>query len=255
MFSKNLIGVLIALGLLAANASAEVAHDEEVITPPAECSPYHDKSWVLTHEARLADILKALAALTCERFFVPRVLVDEKLVIDIGSGPQTTYELHTRVQGALRAKGINLETAPAYQVSRVADASRLAPRPSRYVAPAVSVDRLDKWIKCANNRCTVTRELFDALLGDPVGLSTAARLVPSIAEGKPNGFKLYAIRPDSYFGRLGFQNGDTVVSVAGYDISSPDKVLEIYTKLRGQNQFKVELLRRGEKVIIEYVVK
>jgi hypothetical protein len=46
-----------------------------------------------------------------------------------------------------------------------------------------------------------------------------------------------------------------VVSVAGFDITSPDIGLEMYTHLRGKNQFKVELLRRGEKVVIEYIIK
>ena len=48
--------------------------------------------------------------------------------------------------------------------------------------------------------CTVDRALVEKLLSNTTMLATAARFVPSIKDGKPNGFKLYAIRPQSIFG-------------------------------------------------------
>ena len=43
---------------------------------------------------------------------------------------------------------------------------------------------------------------------------------------------MYAIRPNSLFGKIGLQNGDTIKSINGIDMSSPDKALEVYTKVR-----------------------
>jgi general secretion pathway protein C len=95
----------------------------------------------------------------------------------------------------------------------------------------------------------------DDLLSDAPGLATSARIVPSIKDGQPNGFKLYAIRPSSYFAKLGFQNGDTITQFNGMDISSPEKALEAYSKLRSVSKITIEIIRRGQPVSLEYTIK
>lgn len=61
-------------------------------------------------------------------------------------------------------------------------------------------------------------------------VARAARIVPSVRDGKPHGFKLYAIRPGSIYVVLGLRNGDTITAVNGDDITTPDKALRIYTQ-------------------------
>jgi hypothetical protein len=248
---------ILALCLFAAAAHAEAAAPrddaEAVIVPPEDCHHYGDKSWTLTHEARLSEILHELSQLTCERFFIAHNLLNEKFTVDVGKEPMASYELHQRVEGALRAKGIVLEVAPASRVRRASDSR------SSYLTPpgppAISSDRYDKGIKCADNKCTISRELIDTLLANTTELATSARFVPSIKEGRPNGFKLYAIRPLSVFGRLGMQNGDTVQSINGYDMTSPDAALEAYTKLRKADHLTVGVERRGQKMTLDWSVK
>jgi general secretion pathway protein C len=110
-------------------------------------------------------------------------------------------------------------------------------------------------VNCSGNSCTVQRSLVDSLLQNTTMLATAARFVPSIKDGKPNGFKLYAIRPNSIFGLIGLQNGDTVKSINGLDMSSPDKALEVYTKLRNASHLSVQVERRGENVTLDYSIR
>jgi hypothetical protein len=252
---------ILAICLFAATAHAEAAapkgDDEAVILPPGDCQHYgNDKSWTLTREARLAEILKALSDLTCERFFVSRKLLDDKLTVDVGKEPMSSYELHARVEGALRAKGIVLDVAPASRVRRSSDPRGGGLPPVPYgVSSSIPAEKLDKSIKCDGNKCTLTREIVDALLANTAELASGARFVPSIKEGRPNGFKLYAIRPNSVYGRLGFQNGDTVQSLNGLDITSPDKALEAYAKLRAASHLTVDGERRGQKFTLEWVVK
>jgi general secretion pathway protein C len=110
-------------------------------------------------------------------------------------------------------------------------------------------------INCSGSSCTIDRALVDKLLQNTTMLATAARVVPSIKDGKPNGFKLYAIRPNSIFGRIGLQNGDTVKTINGMDMSSPDKALEVFTKLRNASHLTVQLERRGENTTLDYTIR
>jgi general secretion pathway protein C len=101
----------------------------------------------------------------------------------------------------------------------------------------------------------IDRALVDKILLDPSVVARQARIVPSIKDGKANGFKMYAIRPNSVFAKIGLQNGDTIQSINGFDMSSPDKALEVYTKVRSASNLSISILRRGQPVQMEYSIK
>jgi len=106
--------------------------------------------------------------------------------------------------------------------------------------------------KISDNEFEIDGLLLDSILDNSAAFSRGARIVPSIKNGKPNGFKLYAIRPSSVFANLGLMNGDTIHAINGYYLTSPDKALEIYTKIREADEVTVDLTRRGKPVRILY---
>lgn len=114
---------------------------------------------------------------------------------------------------------------------------------------------IDKGVTCSGNACTVDRSLVEKLLSNTTMLATSARFVPSIKDGKPNGFKLYAIRPQSIFGRIGLQNGDTIKAINGSEMTTPDAALALYTKLRNASHLSVQVERRGETVTLDYSIR
>lgn len=91
----------------------------------------------------------------------------------------------------------------------------------------------------------IKRALLDRMLDDPELLASGARVVPSVRHGRANGFKLYAIRPTSALARLGFKNGDTVISINGTRITTPDSVLGVTDELRKTDNITIGLRRRG----------
>ncbi|HEX4460365.1 MAG TPA: type II secretion system protein GspC [Polyangia bacterium] len=116
-------------------------------------------------------------------------------------------------------------------------------------------DISENGINCSGgNKCTIQRSVVDGLLRNTAALATSARFVPSIKDGKPNGFKLYAIRPQSIFGRIGLQNGDTIKAINGSDMTTPDAALALYTKLRNASHLSVTVDRRGETVPLDYTI-
>jgi hypothetical protein len=252
---QNSATIAFLVGLSLAARAESGPPEDAVIAPAPDCRHTSgDKLWTLRREARLAEILKALADLTCERFFVSRPLLDEKFTVDVGADPLSSFELHSRVEGALRARGIVLDLAPASRVRRAAD-TRLTTTPSPAPSVSVSGERLDKGIQCQANRCTLTREIADAILSDGAGFASSARIVPNFRDGKVIGFKLFAVRPGGYLARLLLRNGDTVLSLEGHELTSPETVLEAYAQLRGKSRLKLLLERQGEKMSIEYLIR
>lgn len=120
-----------------------------------------------------------------------------------------------------------------------------------YTPPPDDPDPLFATIeKVSDNEYSVPRNTVDALLADPMKYSRQARIVPSMRNGQPHGLKLYAIRPSSVFSKLGFSNGDTIHAINGFEIASPDKALEVYTKLKDTEHVTFELTRRGRPVVL-----
>ncbi|HUS63955.1 MAG TPA: type II secretion system protein GspC, partial [Kofleriaceae bacterium] len=95
----------------------------------------------------------------------------------------------------------------------------------------------------------------DRLLANPTDVAKSARVVPSVKDGQPNGFKLYAIRPSSLYARIGLLNGDTLTGVNGFDLTSVDKALEAYTHIRDASRLSVAITRRGTPITLTYTIK
>jgi general secretion pathway protein C len=116
-------------------------------------------------------------------------------------------------------------------------------------AVAAGVKKID------DSNYEVSRQLVDKILSNPMAIAKGARVVPSVKDGKANGFKLYAIRPGSVYAQIGLANGDTIHAINGFDLTSPDKALEVYTKVKEATSLTVAVTRRGKEMIINYGIK
>jgi S1-C subfamily serine protease len=101
----------------------------------------------------------------------------------------------------------------------------------------------------------ITKAARDAIKANSAGFARGARIVPAMKNGKPQGLKLYAIRPNSAFAHLGLANGDTVLTVNGIALDGADAALAAYTKLVDSKRLVVELVRRGNPLTLHYTIK
>jgi hypothetical protein len=134
--------------------------------------------------------------------------------------------------------------------------------PATPVTPAKdpAVDELDAAmatdiVKIDDTHYTIKHGLIDKMLANPMAVSKGARVVPSVKDGKPDGFKLYAIRPTSFYARIGLANGDTLTAINGFELTSADKALEVYTKIREATAFELSITRRGKPLSLYISVK
>jgi general secretion pathway protein C len=109
--------------------------------------------------------------------------------------------------------------------------------------------------KVGENSYEIDRGLVDKVLANPMSVARGARIVPSVKNGKANGFKLYAIRPNSVYAKIGLRNGDTLHSINGFELSSPDKALEVYTKVKEASNLSVSVTRRGKPLNLDYSIR
>lgn len=149
-----------------------------------------------------------------------------------------------------RNEYLELEGKPPAAVASAAPMHTPPPPPIN-----AALGDIDHGVTCSGNACTVDRSLVEKLLSNTTMLATSARFVPSIKDGKPNGFKLYAIRPQSIFGKIGLQNGDTIKAINGSEMTTPDAALALYTKLRNASHLSVQVERRGETVTLDYSIR
>jgi general secretion pathway protein C len=166
----------------------------------------------------------------------------------------------------VRGKYVDFENAQSRRVERISllqeepARARPTPQPARPRARAGPQDELmaavDEGVnKLDDNSYEIDRSLVDKVLSNPAAVARGARIVPSIKNGKPNGFKLYAIRPNSVYAKIGLMNGDTIHAVNGFELTTADKALEVYTKVREANSLTVQATRRGKPVTLSYSIK
>jgi len=105
------------------------------------------------------------------------------------------------------------------------------------------------------HRVSLVRKDLNRALSNTSYLARAARIVPSVRNGKSDGFRIYAISSGSIYDKVGLKNGDTVHSVNGRPIITPDDALEVYTNVRQAERILLSLTRRGRKLAIDIQFK
>ncbi len=158
--------------------------------------------------------------------------------------PERVYIFNT-TEGRIEYLALNEPPAPAS-----------AARPTLAKVDDKPDDSGDEGIvKTGDNRYGVARSTVDNALNNLSQLATQARVVPAFEGGKPVGFKLFSIKPGSLYSKIGLQNGDVISRINGYEMSSPEKGLEVYSKLKDSTNITVDVKRRGKPMTLDYTIQ
>lgn len=101
----------------------------------------------------------------------------------------------------------------------------------------------------------VDRAMLDEQLADLDNLIRQARVIPHYKRGKPAGFKVVGIRSNSIFRHLGLKSGDVLKSVGGEELTSINKALGLFEKLKTSDSLSLDLERRGKGHSYGYEIK
>jgi general secretion pathway protein C len=168
-------------------------------------------------------------------------------ILDLGTSRAQTYWIGDKLEGAEileieRDRAIILNNHRREYIDGHAAVTSAkgdeVPRPS---VPGTGIRALSE------NEYEISRREIDSSLANFTEVATQARIVPVSKDGQVQGFKLFSIRPDSIYSKVGIQNGDVIRKINGYELNSVEKALELYTKLKEANRIDIEYERAGVK--------
>jgi general secretion pathway protein C len=110
-------------------------------------------------------------------------------------------------------------------------------------------------VKVGANEYNVDRGVVDKILENQAELMKQARIVPEQENGKMVGIRLFGVRQETLLGTLGMENGDRLQTINGFDMTSPEKALEAYARLRTADHLTVQVNRRGANMNLDYNIK
>lgn len=259
------IGALVAASLGLAAASPAAA--DPISPPPAPLCKVPSAGTKITAvfqpKVAVRDLATWFYGFTCKKVVFASELGDVSASVSvIGDGAMTVKQATALFGNALTAAGLKwavkgdtwiVTRDPKAPSCAAAAAPSLTPEDILAIGAAPDETRKANGIVAVDEtHFTIKRDSFNKLFADPTQLSKGARVVPSMRDGKAEGFKLYAIRASSIFAALGFLNGDTLATIDGTAMTSADVALTKYTELRKAKHLEVGVLRRGKSVTLVY---
>lgn len=109
--------------------------------------------------------------------------------------------------------------------------------------------------KIGEDRWLVSQAEVQHSLDNLSQLFTQMRAVPNMQDGKTNGFRLFAIRPNSLFQKIGLQNNDIVQRVNGIELTDPARAMSLFQELQGETRLNVDVIRGGETRTLSYEIR
>ena len=128
-------------------------------------------------------------------------------------------------------------------------------RVRRRVAPPLPKELSKKIEKISDTEYGVDRGAVDLIVRDYSKLLKGTVVKPVTKNGKVIGVRLSRSNPQSLLGRLGLRNGDVIQSINGFRLSSPEKALQAYARLRTASEIRIQIERGGKPTTIDVHVK
>jgi len=105
------------------------------------------------------------------------------------------------------------------------------------------------------NRWVLDKQEVNAALGNLSQLLTKARVVPNFTDGKPDGFKIFSIAPDSLYAKIGLQNGDVLQQINGVEVKDPENFMRVFQQLRDETHIALDFVRNSQRESYTYEIR
>jgi general secretion pathway protein C len=169
------------------------------------------------------------------------------IIEDTATHTQALYRLGDRVgDGRLASIGWDRATV-AFDGGEAVLEMAAEPAPPADAPPdadaAPAPEAGDRIRRTGENAWLVDRREIAGALGNPSGLLTQLRAVAEVRDGRPAGFRLFRIRADSLFARLGLHDGDVVERVNGTEVQDPAALLRFLERLGHEPRVALDIVR------------
>lgn len=228
-------------------------------------SPYRDSSLALTdHEecrcshacsacrARVANLAREARTQSARRRLTAIVLLAIGGLLSVFSyecvGLASAIERLTEATGQASMVALRSPPTPAAATAAVS-----RPPPDTSAAVASPAPLWPAIIRESDTEYLIDRRLVDVVLERQASLMRSVRVVPSFVGGKTCP-RLLGVRPDSLLGLLGLRDGDCLEAINGFDLTTPERALVAYARLRTSDFLEAAVRRSGHIVRLRYRV-
>ncbi|RMD86386.1 MAG: hypothetical protein D6808_03470 [Candidatus Dadabacteria bacterium] len=101
----------------------------------------------------------------------------------------------------------------------------------------------------------IDEEELDKALDNLPLLLQQARAVPYFKNGRSVGLRLFAIRPNSFYSKIGLRNGDILKKINGKDLGDLSEALKLFEELKEERSFDVVIERNRVEKELHYEVR
>jgi general secretion pathway protein C len=122
-------------------------------------------------------------------------------------------------------------------------------------APAPSGPSVGGVLQRSDTDFVVERGEIDKAMENLNQLFTQMRAVPHFQDGKAAGFRLFAIKQDSVFEKLGLKNGDVISRINGNDLTDPARAMSLIQELRAEGRITVDVNRNRQPTTLTYEIR
>jgi len=185
---------------------------------------------------------------------IRRVSSNEERVFKTGEkvfdlGVLKTVQKET-VEVSSDSQNITLKTpVTSSEAGKVSSANQPNPNP-QVVSPASGVVQ-----STPGGSGIIDQRALNAALDNIGQAMTDARLLPSLKNGKVEGFKVSEVKPQGVFAAVGLKNGDMLARINDFPVDSPEKAIQSFMTLKGQNRIKLDLIRDGAPTSLTYDIR
>lgn len=212
----------------------------------------------VTGGAKLAQRLGDAELDLCIRFGATAALKQRDmrtyaLLVTTGAARGANDSSYLAMTGKVTEPRIMARVCDGSAPAPVRQAPQLPPEP-----PPPPVDLAGMVTPTSDTTFDVDAAKLAEVFRSPMSAARGARMVPAVKDGKPIGFKLYAIKQGSLFAQLRLNNGDVVRAIGGHPLAAADTALESYveiSKLAAGARVEVELERGGVRRTHVYTLR
>jgi len=99
------------------------------------------------------------------------------------------------------------------------------------------------------------RKEVDSTLADQMQFMREIGVRPRFEGGRPAGFVIYSIEPESIFARMGLEDGDVIVGVNGKSFATTQPTMEFYGALKKGGTVSLEIKREDSKMELHFEIQ
>jgi general secretion pathway protein C len=126
------------------------------------------------------------------------------------------------------------------------------PPPATNAVPAEIASKIQR---VGPTEFNVERQAITEIIERQAELMKIFRISPVQENGRVVGLQLLGVRPETILGVLGFETGDRLQTINGFDMTSPETAMQAYARLRTADHLTVQVNRRGRDTNLDFNVK